>query len=668
MTVTSGFFNSVSGDRLYDALQLSQFLDGILTDGILPGLGTSMIVTSGGGLIANIGVGKAWFKNTYTYNDAVYPFTLDTADPILPRIDVIVLVIDLSVGVRQNSFKVIKGTPASSPIGPSPISSPPYHYEYRLAECRVNAGATTIASFTNYVGTGQTPYAGLAVSLTVGKSAGTDIAAGTDDIKYVTAKAIRDALYIAGTFPNNGWVPDNNTWTYSSIDGPTVVVSVNADVTAKVSVGMKLRYFQTHSMSGFFPFDSNSTPTVGAWTIVDTAMTYTAGKYSNAATFNGTTSNINVTDQLTWRPASNIPFTYGFWVKASAPGSASTIFQTFSANTAYAGLAFQVSTAGKLIVIVGANTGTVANLDYTTMTSKASVADGLAFHHVVITYKLNYLQIYIDGVLDTAGYCLTPAFAATNYVRFGCGNNTGTNVTFFNGQIDDFFVFYNVVIDQETIVGKYNSGVTLGAGSWNVFKKSIITGVGAFSAGVTLVTMYEGTDQMMAAGTMQSPCYSNDESPFSFNRNPDKWSVTAMTINAPTKTSPTLQTFYGGSQLTPAGPSVSVPIGAWLPQARASVRGVTAATINAISLKATLSTANNSESNPEYTGWFQTVNPTAAAWSHGFQYALAGKLLLLSTKTTFFLNIGYWVTASSFSSILIESTTISYITFVCAYL
>ena len=35
MAVTSGFFNSVNHDRLYDAEQLSSIFDGIIIDGVM---------------------------------------------------------------------------------------------------------------------------------------------------------------------------------------------------------------------------------------------------------------------------------------------------------------------------------------------------------------------------------------------------------------------------------------------------------------------------------------------------------------------------------------------------------------------------------------------------------------------------------------------------------
>lgn len=43
----------------------------------------------------------------------------------------------------------------------------------------------------------------------------------------------------------DGWIPAEETWTYASADDPTYTFTIAADVTAKYSVGMKLKLTQT---------------------------------------------------------------------------------------------------------------------------------------------------------------------------------------------------------------------------------------------------------------------------------------------------------------------------------------------------------------------------------------------------------------------------------------
>lgn len=44
---------------------------------------------------------------------------------------------------------------------------------------------------------------------------------------------------------NDGWISDSNTWTYSSADGATGVFTVNADVTANIQIGDRIKLTQT---------------------------------------------------------------------------------------------------------------------------------------------------------------------------------------------------------------------------------------------------------------------------------------------------------------------------------------------------------------------------------------------------------------------------------------
>jgi hypothetical protein len=52
------------------------------------------------------------------------------------------------------------------------------------------------------------------------------------------------------TILSSGWIPADGTWTFSSADAPTYVVSVNADMTGIISVGMKIKL--THATVKYF--------------------------------------------------------------------------------------------------------------------------------------------------------------------------------------------------------------------------------------------------------------------------------------------------------------------------------------------------------------------------------------------------------------------------------
>lgn len=154
MALTCGFFNSVDGDRKYDATQFASLFDGVITDGVVAAVGDFFATTPGGGMVVNVGSGRAWFNRTWTYSDAKIPLTLDASDLLYDRIDAIVLEIDTSVAVRDNSIKVIKGTPAQEPEKPALTNTGDIH-QYALAYVRVKASSIEVGAGDITINVGQ---------------------------------------------------------------------------------------------------------------------------------------------------------------------------------------------------------------------------------------------------------------------------------------------------------------------------------------------------------------------------------------------------------------------------------------------------------------------------------------------------------------------------------
>lgn len=159
MSVTSGFFNSLNGDRRYNAEQMSSIFDGIINDGIFANIGTAFGVRADVGNAITIGSGRAWFNSTWLLNDAVLPITADASEVLLDRYDAVVIEIDHSDSVRAGSIKIVKGTPSSSPQRPTMVSTMDVH-QYPLAYIYRKAGASGIvqADITSMIGTGSCPY------------------------------------------------------------------------------------------------------------------------------------------------------------------------------------------------------------------------------------------------------------------------------------------------------------------------------------------------------------------------------------------------------------------------------------------------------------------------------------------------------------------------------
>lgn len=165
MAVTSGFYNSVSGDRKYNALQMSSIFDGIIEDGVYSTIGDHFSVTAGTGNTVIVGTGRAWFNHTWTLNDADYPVILEPSEVVLNRYDAIVIEVNGSNAVRGNSIKVIKGTPGSSPSKPSLAKGDNNIWQHPLAYVYVPAGSSSISqsNIEYVVGKSECPFVVAAV-------------------------------------------------------------------------------------------------------------------------------------------------------------------------------------------------------------------------------------------------------------------------------------------------------------------------------------------------------------------------------------------------------------------------------------------------------------------------------------------------------------------------
>lgn len=158
MAVTSGFFNAKNGDRKYEAGQLSSIFDGLIIDGIFGSIGTCFVVKADTGLTVNVGIGKAWFHHTWTLNDAILPLEAPPAEVLLNRIDALVIEVNTTESVRENTIKFVLGTPASVAVRPT-LEKTKYVHQYPLCYINRAAASTEIrqADITNMVGTTETP-------------------------------------------------------------------------------------------------------------------------------------------------------------------------------------------------------------------------------------------------------------------------------------------------------------------------------------------------------------------------------------------------------------------------------------------------------------------------------------------------------------------------------
>lgn len=159
MSLTSGFFDSFNEDRKYNSLQFSSIFDGIISDGIYATYGDYFLVSPVSGMNIKVGTGRAWLDHTWTLNDADYPMTVEDAEVVLKRIDTVIIEVDRTNSGRINRLRILKGTPASTPVAPQ-LTKTESLKQYPLADILVKPNATEIvaADITNRIGTKDLPW------------------------------------------------------------------------------------------------------------------------------------------------------------------------------------------------------------------------------------------------------------------------------------------------------------------------------------------------------------------------------------------------------------------------------------------------------------------------------------------------------------------------------
>lgn len=137
-----GFFNSVDGDRKYDADDIGNYFLKLISDGVFATPATAMQVTAAGGMAVSVAAGWGFIKCKYINNTAAAQFTLAAADVVLNRIDRVVIRLDKDN--RTMSLAVKQGTAASTPTAPALTRQSSGIWELSLAQIYVGAGVTSI--------------------------------------------------------------------------------------------------------------------------------------------------------------------------------------------------------------------------------------------------------------------------------------------------------------------------------------------------------------------------------------------------------------------------------------------------------------------------------------------------------------------------------------------
>jgi len=145
MALESGFFNSVNGDRKYNAEEMSRYFENILSSGVFKRIENCMRVSANSGMTLTVAPGAGLIDCHWFRAKTAETVTIPTANAVLPRFDIVVARLDMSDSVRSVTLDVVSGTPAASPVEPAPVRTETIH-ELALAMVYVPAGATSIVA------------------------------------------------------------------------------------------------------------------------------------------------------------------------------------------------------------------------------------------------------------------------------------------------------------------------------------------------------------------------------------------------------------------------------------------------------------------------------------------------------------------------------------------
>lgn len=145
MAWTSGFFNSVGGDREYNADQISNIMQGLISNGVYQSVGNKLAVKPNGGMNIVIDTGRGWFADKWAYNDSEYPLTLESSDVLYNRYAAVCVRVNIGDESRTAEPYIKYGVKGTAPEKPT-MESTELVQEFCLAYIYIKSGTTEITA------------------------------------------------------------------------------------------------------------------------------------------------------------------------------------------------------------------------------------------------------------------------------------------------------------------------------------------------------------------------------------------------------------------------------------------------------------------------------------------------------------------------------------------
>lgn len=141
MTIYSGIFNSINGDRKYNAWWFAKYFATFIGNGVFPNPSTGLQVMADERMQVKVRPGSGWVDGYFLYSDTDHVLKLDVSDGVLKRIDRIVMRLDYLT--RKIDIVVKNGVLSSKPTAPT-LQRDTDYVELALADVYITNGATQI--------------------------------------------------------------------------------------------------------------------------------------------------------------------------------------------------------------------------------------------------------------------------------------------------------------------------------------------------------------------------------------------------------------------------------------------------------------------------------------------------------------------------------------------
>lgn len=461
--------------------------------------------------------------------------------------------------------------------------------------------------------------------------------------------AVQTALGITSN-PDNGWNLLNagtgpNTVTYNGNRSYTLTFN-GVDLTSVLSAGMRLRSTRTvaaptqcTSLNGTNQYYSKSSPSgmtftddfvAGAWVKLSQygAQSNILCRRSTGSGwelrvndkgqpelvgFNGSGSNYS--EVIAYQ---SIPLNK--WVHITAQLDMST----FTATTTTSYIMIDGVDVPASVVRGGTNPtslGTQAGDLNVGAVNGSAFFPGKIAQAFVTSAKLTQTQvkaIYSQGLTsaDIATYSIVSAYSFNNTVNDI--NTTNANNLTANGSA--------VATNADSPYG--NSGVS------STLDYAIVSATPTFSTNTTVTVQVPEGCTIPTSGGVSNVYYSNVAVPYGFPASRDKWTLKTLYRQDAQKSSPAINTWYGGANLTAVGPSLSMVPGEWTCGYFTTVQAAIG-TNGTLTVLSTLSTSSTSETNVNTTARVRNTSSTALEGS----ISASDSYSISDTLTTLYLNI-----------------------------